>query len=133
LSAGAVEARTLIAAAELIPVLNASEAASDGFAAACLLPKIRAQRLRSAMRAFFTALLSLRSSSSSESSLRKHPDRHHHLPHHRRVRLLPRRRPLIVFGIIITLVFRATGFRFLAFLSSSLRKPTRHVQEGEQN
>jgi hypothetical protein len=130
LSAGAVEARTLIAAAELIPVLNASEAASDGFAAACLLPKIRAQRLRSAMRAFFTALLSLRSSSSSsESSLPKHPDR--------RVifrvivafvffRVVV---TLIVFGIIFTLVFfRATGFRFLAFLSSSLRKPTRHVQ-----
>ncbi|HBY0837139.1 hypothetical protein DWA37_26195 [Klebsiella pneumoniae] len=60
-----------MAAAELMPVLNASDAASEGFAAACLLPKIRAQRLRSAARAFFTALLSLRSSSpsSSESSL----------------------------------------------------------------
>jgi ABC-type Na+ efflux pump permease subunit len=53
--AGAVEARTLIAAAELMPVLNASDAASEGFAAACLLPKIRAQRLRSA-RGHFSPL-----------------------------------------------------------------------------
>ncbi|MBZ7441694.1 hypothetical protein FMK91_05625 [Klebsiella grimontii] len=62
-----MDARTSIAAAELIPVLNASDAASDGFAAACLLRKIVAQRLRSAMRALFTALLSLRSLSPSSS------------------------------------------------------------------
>ncbi|PAO10854.1 hypothetical protein CIW60_09710 [Enterobacter roggenkampii] len=67
-AAGAEEARTLIAAAELIPVLNASDAASEGFAAACLLPKIRAQRLRSALRACRADLLSFGSSPSSSSS-----------------------------------------------------------------
>ncbi|ASG49987.1 hypothetical protein CES94_14370 [Escherichia coli] len=67
-AAGAEEARTLIAAAELIPVLNASDAAREGFAAACLLPKIRAQRLRSALRACRADLLSFGSSPSSSSS-----------------------------------------------------------------
>ncbi|UIM89672.1 hypothetical protein [Yersinia ruckeri] len=50
--AAEVEASTRITAAELMPEFNASEAAKSTRPAACLLPKILAQRLRSARRPF---------------------------------------------------------------------------------
>jgi hypothetical protein len=120
-------ARTSIAAAALIPVLNASEAASDGFAAACLLPKIRA-RLRSAMRALlplcFFAVVVIVGIIIFGS-----------------IRIV-----IIIFRIIVAFVFfrvvvahrlpsssrssSSSARRAFAFwlFSSSLRKPTRHVQ-----
>ena len=103
------------------PGIECGEAASDGFAAACLLPKIRAN-VYARQCVAFSPLCFLcghrRRHLRNRHRLQPHPGRRRHLQRHHHDRRFPRRLPFIVRHHLRVILFQRDGFAF-GFLSSS--------------